>query len=97
MHSIESELAVAREIQASILPRESPKLKNLRVAAAYRPMTAVAGDFYEFIPVDEDRIGFLVADVTGHGVPAALIASMIKVAMQAVVPFAHDPAKVLWD
>ena len=39
-------------------------------------MTAVAGDFYEFISVDRKRVGFLVADVTGHGVPAALIASM---------------------
>jgi phosphoserine phosphatase RsbU/P len=95
LHSIESELAIAREIQASILPSDSPKMKSLRVAAAYRPMTAVAGDFYEFIPVDQDRIGFLVADVTGHGVPAALIASMIKVAMQAVVPCAHDPTEVL--
>jgi phosphoserine phosphatase RsbU/P len=76
--SIENELAVARDIQASILPGSSPELKKLRVAAAYRPMTAVAGDFYEFISVDPDRTGFLVADVTGHGVPAALIAAMIK-------------------
>jgi serine phosphatase RsbU (regulator of sigma subunit) len=58
-------------------------------------MTAVAGDFYEFIPVDQKQVGFLVADVTGHGVPAALIASMIKVAMQTVAPFAHDPREVL--
>lgn len=93
--SIENELAVAREIQASILPGSSPELKNLRVAAAYRPMTAVAGDFYEFISVDPHRTGFLVADVTGHGVPAALIAAMIKVAMQSVIPHAHDPSKVL--
>jgi sigma-B regulation protein RsbU (phosphoserine phosphatase) len=93
--SIESELAIAREIQASILPSDNPELKNLRVAAAYRPMTAVAGDFYEFIPVDQNRIGFLLADVTGHGVPAALIAAMIKVAMQSVVACAHDPREVL--
>ena len=61
-----------------------PNINNLRISAAYRPMTAVAGDFYEFIPVDQNRVGFLVADVSGHGVPAALIASMIKVAMQSV-------------
>jgi sigma-B regulation protein RsbU (phosphoserine phosphatase) len=58
-------------------------------------MTAVAGDFYEFIPVDEHRVGFLVADVSGHGVPAALIASMIKVAMQSLVHCAHRPGEVL--
>lgn len=93
--SIENELAIAREIQTSILPAGNPRIKDLRVAAAYRPMTEVAGDFYEFIPVDHNRIGFLVADVTGHGVPAALIAAMIKVAMQSLVPYAHDPRQVL--
>ena len=58
-------------------------------------MTAVAGDFYEFIPVDQHRVGFLVAVVSGHGVPAALIAAMIKVAMQSLVHCAHQPAEVL--
>jgi sigma-B regulation protein RsbU (phosphoserine phosphatase) len=95
LHSIESELAIAQEIQASILPGKNPEVKNLAVAAAYRPMTAVAGDFYDFIAVDESRAGFLVADVTGHGVPAALIASMIKVAIQSLAPYADDPSEVL--
>ena len=93
--SIENELAIAREIQSSILPSGAPELRGLRIHAAYHPMTAVAGDFYEFIPVDPYRTGFLVADVSGHGVPAALIAAMIKVAMQSVVSCAHDPAEVL--
>jgi sigma-B regulation protein RsbU (phosphoserine phosphatase) len=93
--SIENELAIAREIQTSILPRSSPELKNLRITAAYRPMTAVAGDFYDFILVDGNRVGVFVADVSGHGVPAALIAAMVKVALQSVVPCAHDPREVL--
>lgn len=93
--AIENELAIAREIQASILPKSVPTLENLRIGAAYHPMAAVAGDFYEFIPVDAYRAGFLIADVTGHGVPAALIASMIKVAVQTVVPCAQDPREVL--
>jgi sigma-B regulation protein RsbU (phosphoserine phosphatase) len=93
--SIENELEVARQLQFSILPTSTPEVRNVRIAAAYRPMTAVAGDFYDFILVDQKKIGFLVADVTGHGVPAALIASMIKVAMQSVVPCAHDPREVL--
>lgn len=93
--SIENELTIAREIQASILPAGSPEFKSLRVAAAYRPMTAVAGDFYEFVCIDQDHAGFLIADVTGHGVPAALIAAMIKVAVQSLVSCAHDPPAVL--
>jgi sigma-B regulation protein RsbU (phosphoserine phosphatase) len=48
-------------------------------------MTAVEGDFYEFTPVDQNRVGILVADVSRHGVPATLIARMIRVAMQSVI------------
>jgi sigma-B regulation protein RsbU (phosphoserine phosphatase) len=93
--SIENELAIAREIQNSILPSGVPEVNNLQISAAYLPMTAVAGDFYEFIRIDQNRVGFLVADVSGHGVPAALIAAMIKVAMQSAVSRADDPTEVL--
>jgi len=93
--SIQNELAIAREIQTSILPSGVPELARLRISAAYCPMTDVAGDFYWFIAVDPYRAGFLVADVSGHGIPAALIASMIKVAIQSVVPCADDPQAVL--
>jgi phosphoserine phosphatase RsbU/P len=93
--AIEDELKVARELQFSILPAGVPEVRSLRIAVAYQPMTAVAGDFYEFIPLDGEHVGFLVADVTGHGVPAALIASMIKVAMQSVMGCADEPGEVL--
>ena len=92
---IETELETARQIQFSILPARVPELENLRVAASYLPMTSVAGDFYQFVRSDNNHLGILVADVAGHGVPAALISSMIKVAMQSVTIFAHDPAQVL--
>jgi sigma-B regulation protein RsbU (phosphoserine phosphatase) len=95
LSSIENELAIARQLQFAILPTTTPELRNLRIAAVYEPMTAVAGDFYEYLPVDEYRSGFLVADVSGHGVPAALIASMIKVAVQSVAAFADDPSELL--
>jgi sigma-B regulation protein RsbU (phosphoserine phosphatase) len=93
--TIEKELAIARDIQNSILPNSVPEIEALDVYAAYFPMTAVAGDFYEFIPVDRNRVGVLVADVSGHGVPAALIAAMIKVAMQSVASCAREPHEVL--
>ena len=95
LSAIESELAIARQLQFSILPTSTPELRNLRIAAVYEPMTAVAGDFYEYLPIDDFRAGFLVADVSGHGVPAALIASMIKVAAQSVASIAHDPGELL--
>jgi sigma-B regulation protein RsbU (phosphoserine phosphatase) len=93
--SIEKELEVARELQFSILPITIPEIENVGIAVRYQPMAAVAGDFYEFVAIDKERIGFLVADVTGHGVPAALIASMIKMAMQSVEACARDPREVL--
>jgi sigma-B regulation protein RsbU (phosphoserine phosphatase) len=93
--SIETELETARQIQSSILPASVPEVENLRIAASYLPMTAVAGDFYQFVGSNKNRLGILVADVSGHGVPAALISSMIRVAMQSVAVHADDPAQVL--
>jgi len=93
--SIETELETARQIQSSILPTTVPEFESLRIAASYQPMTAVAGDFYQFVRSDNHHLGILVADVSGHGIPAALISSMIKVAMQSVALQAADPAQVL--
>jgi len=93
--SIESELETARHIQRTLLPDRIPTVSGLRVTATYNPMSAVAGDYYQFLHVDENRIGILVADVTGHGVPAALIASMIKVAMQSAAAVASEPGQVM--
>jgi hypothetical protein len=93
--AINKELEIARRIQSSTLPQSVPALAGLEIAARYVPMSAVAGDFYDFLSVDEKRVGILVADVTGHGVPAALIASMLKVAFAGQAAHAHDPARVL--
>jgi serine phosphatase RsbU (regulator of sigma subunit) len=95
LHAIQKELETAREIQLSILPREMPKIPALDIAARYIPMTAVAGDFYDFIVVDDKHIGILVADVSGHGMPAALIASMLKIALSAQKQNAADPPALL--
>lgn len=92
---LDKELEIARRIQTSILPRQMPTGPGWKVAALYLPMTAVAGDFYDFLPVDEQRMGVLMADVSGHGVPAALIASMVKIAIAAQLPHAANPARVM--
>jgi phosphoserine phosphatase RsbU/P len=95
LKAIQKELETARQIQQSILPDELPQIAGLDIAARYVPMTSVAGDFYDFITVDQKRLGILVADVSGHGMPAALIASMLKIALAAQVDHAADPARVL--
>jgi sigma-B regulation protein RsbU (phosphoserine phosphatase) len=95
LSQIQKELEVARRIQLSILPAEFPNSSNFRVAARYVPMNSVAGDFYDFIVADNTQAGLLIADVSGHGVPAALIASMVKVAATSQRANAANPAGLL--
>ena len=93
--AVERELEIARTIQQSILPEKVPATKGLEIAVRYVPMTQVAGDFYDFIELPDGRVGVLVADVSGHGVPAALIASMLKMAFVSHAPAAENPAEML--
>jgi len=95
LSEIQKELEVARRMQLSILPTGFPNSANFHVAARYVPMTSVAGDFYDFIVADDRQAGLLIADVSGHGVPAALIASMVKVAATSQRANAADPARLL--
>jgi sigma-B regulation protein RsbU (phosphoserine phosphatase) len=95
LQEIQDELEVARRIQLSILPGEFPNSTHFRIAARYVPMASVAGDFYDFVVADEHRAGLLVADVSGHGVPAALIASMVKLAAASQRAVADDPSRFL--
>ena len=93
--ALNDELEMARQIQLSILPHSIPKLPGLEIAANFLPMTSVAGDFYDFIQIDDKHIGILIADVSGHGLPSALIASMLQVAVTGQAGHASEPAKVL--
>ena len=92
---MQRELEQARQIQTSLLPRGVPTRAGLDVAVRYVPMTAVAGDFYDFVQIGPSSVGILVADVMGHGIPAALVASMVKLAFSVQAAHAHDPARVL--
>lgn len=93
--AVERELEIARNIQQSILPEGVPKAEGLDISVRYLPMTEVAGDFYDFHKLPDGRVGVLIADVSGHGVPAALIASMLKMAFVSNAPSATDPAEML--
>jgi len=95
LQALNRELEMARQIQLSILPHSIPHLPGLEIAARYSPMTSVAGDFYDFIQIDDKHLGILIADVSGHGLPSALIASMIQVALAGQSGHAAEPAEVL--
>jgi phosphoserine phosphatase RsbU/P len=93
--SLNDEMRSATRIQRSILPHEVPFLENARIAVRYAPMADVAGDFYDFVSSQPCCMGMLVADVMGHGVPAALVASMVKVAVSAPCRNDGGPANVI--
>jgi sigma-B regulation protein RsbU (phosphoserine phosphatase) len=91
---LHKELEIARDIQAKLLPEPASTLGEVTVASRYVPATSVAGDFYDFL-VKDGGLGLLIADVSGHGIPAALSASMVKVAVRAQADRADNPAEVL--
>jgi sigma-B regulation protein RsbU (phosphoserine phosphatase) len=93
--AVDSELATARAIQLAALPRRNPELRGLEVAAVYTPASDVAGDFYDFLELDGVCLGIFIADVSGHGVPAALVASMLKIALATQAENASSPALIL--
>jgi sigma-B regulation protein RsbU (phosphoserine phosphatase) len=95
LNVLNAELEMAHQIQLSILPHELPKLPGLDIAARFLPMQSVGGDFYDFIRIDDKHLGILIADVSGHGLSSALIATMLQVALAGEVAHASQPAEVL--
>jgi serine phosphatase RsbU (regulator of sigma subunit)/predicted ester cyclase len=94
---IEQELRVARTIQQASLPKEVPELEGWQIDPYYQPAREVGGDFYDFHPLSEGRLGLVVGDATGKGVPAALVMSttcgMLQLAAQALD--SSSPGEVL--
>jgi len=91
----EQELEVARLIQQNFLPKQLPELSGWQVAAYYRPAREVGGDFYDVIPLPDDRIGFVIGDVTDKGVPAALVMAATRSVLRASAQRLVDPGVVL--
>ncbi len=82
--AIEQEMNVARAIQASILKRDFPERSDVQIYAEMRPAREVAGDFYDFFFLDDDHLGFVIGDVSGKGVPAAIFMAMSRTLIKAV-------------
>jgi sigma-B regulation protein RsbU (phosphoserine phosphatase) len=82
---LERELAIAREIQSSYLPKAAPQLANFDIAGLTRQHADVGGDYYDFIQIDEPRLGIDIADVSGKGIPAALIMAGFRASLLAEI------------
>ncbi len=92
---IEQELRVARLIQQTLLPKDVPHVAGWDVNAYYQPARAVGGDFYDFIPHSDGRIGFVIGDVTDKGVPAALVMATTRSLLRSAAERFDSPGAVL--
>jgi phosphoserine phosphatase RsbU/P len=80
---VEGQLKLAREVQAGLLPRLPPELPGYEMAGTNLPTWTIGGDYYDWVPLDDGRVGVVVADVSGKGIPAALIMATFRAALRA--------------
>jgi serine phosphatase RsbU (regulator of sigma subunit) len=92
---IEQELLVARRIQQASLPNEVPELEGWEISPHYQSAREVGGDFYDFLELPDGRLGIVVGDATGKGVPAALVMSSARSMLRAVAQASESPGDVL--
>jgi serine phosphatase RsbU (regulator of sigma subunit)/predicted ester cyclase len=92
---IEQELKVARSIQQASLPEKVPDLEGWQISPYYQPAREVGGDFYDFHLFSEGRLGLVVGDATGKGVPAALVMSSTRSMLRALARASNSPGEVL--
>ncbi len=92
---IEQELEVARRIQRASLPGEVPELEGWEISPYYKPAREVGGDFYDFFELPNGRLGIVVGDATGKGVPAALVMANARSMLRAVAQAFNSPGEVL--
>ncbi len=92
---MERELELARQVQQHMLPRTVPHFPGFQLAARYQPARQVGGDFYDVIPLGDDRFGLAIADVTDKGMPAALYMALTRSLLLAEARRARSPRAVL--
>ncbi|MCP4203730.1 MAG: SpoIIE family protein phosphatase, partial [bacterium] len=93
--SLEKELAIARDLQQSLLPSELPQADALEFATLFEPSAAIGGDYFDILRIDESRLAVVIADVSGHGLPTGLRMAMIKAALGILVEEEKRPKEIL--
>jgi serine phosphatase RsbU (regulator of sigma subunit) len=92
---IEQELRTAREIQQTFLPKEVPEIPGWQLVPYYHPAREVGGDFYDFIPLADGRLGVVIGDVAGKGIPAALVMTATRTMLRTDAQSGDAPGEVL--
>jgi sigma-B regulation protein RsbU (phosphoserine phosphatase) len=92
---LDHDLQIARDIQRILLPSKPPPIEGFDIAGINLPARQVSGDYFDYIKVDEDRLGVVIADVSGKGVPASLIMAICRSVLRAEARLGQSPAEVL--
>lgn len=95
LRQLESELEMSQVVQRALLPQQAPNIPGLNVAAFSRPAQIVGGDYFDFVPFKDGGHGFVMADVSGHGVSAGMLMTSLQTAFHTLVPAADSPLDVL--
>jgi serine phosphatase RsbU (regulator of sigma subunit) len=91
------ELEIAREIQANILPKAYPEVREIQLAGTYRSAREVGGDYYDFIEFDDDNLGILIADVSGKSLPGMLVMLLTRDIVKRLTRSIQDPTRLLTE
>ena len=93
--TVEKERDMIANIQKGLLCDEPPDIEGMRFFTDYQPSSKAGGDYYDFIPIDQDHLGVLISDVSGHGTPAAVIMAMMRVLLSSFASQTHSPKATL--
>ncbi|HLO41733.1 MAG TPA: PP2C family protein-serine/threonine phosphatase [Phycisphaerales bacterium] len=92
---IDAELQVVSDIQKSLLPTEFPYIPSLKLASDYQSSSRAGGDYYDFFPLGQGKYGVLIADVSGHGTPAAVLMAIVHAIAHLIPGGPHPPQHVM--
>lgn len=88
---LETQLEVARQVQLELLPARDPELEGFEISAYNFPTEEVSGDYYDWVRIYDDQIGIVIADVSGKGVPAALLMAFLRASLRAATHIGYAP------
>lgn len=94
-HALEHDIQIAGEIQKILLPADAPDVEGFKISGLNLPARILSGDYFDYLEVDDDHLGIAIADVSGKGVPAALIMAMCRSALRSQAPGKLSPSAVL--
>ena len=94
---LESDLRAARELQQHLLPASPPRMEGIEIAARNDSATEISGDLYDFFPLDGERLGILIGDVSGKGAPAALYGALVSGLMREMAADGYRPSRLLLE